>query len=139
MHHTATRLVLAGLFLVATCGCGGSQVKTVPVSGAVTLDGQPLAGATITFQPVDGQTIAPGSHGKTDAKGQYQLQVTVTRQAGAVPGKHRVRISSARTTTSDDAVLPVEDRVPARYRDGSETFEVPTQGTDKADFRMTSK
>ena len=34
-------------------GCGGDQLPIVPVTGTVTLDGQPLSRALVEFQPVD--------------------------------------------------------------------------------------
>ena len=43
-------VVLAGL--VAVAGCGEKGKTFVPVSGVVTLDGKPLAGGNVVFQPV---------------------------------------------------------------------------------------
>lgn len=126
---------LAGLVL----GCGGDKIATVPVSGVITLDGQPLAEASVTFQPLSGDAAAPGSHGNTDAQGRFTLRVTVTNQPGAVVGKHQVRISAAPRTGGDDSQLVAADPVPPRYRDGSETCDVPPKGTDQANFDMKSK
>ena len=44
-------LLLTGLCAVAA-GCSKIPAGVVPVSGCVTLDGQPLAGAVVTFQPI---------------------------------------------------------------------------------------
>src|SRR4051794_10614674 len=86
------RLAL-GLVLALALGCRGKGF--VPVSGKVTLNGQPLVGATVGFQPVapEGATeAAPGSAGKTDEKGEYTLTAS-TGQNGAWVGRHRVIIS----------------------------------------------
>jgi hypothetical protein len=67
--------VAAGLLLAALAS--GCQDNIVPVSGEVTLNGKPLAGAVVTFQPVGSQTgkspqpVATGSVGRTDALGYY--------------------------------------------------------------------
>ena len=134
----ATKCLAAVFLTMCVTGCGRGDLKTVPVSGAVTLNGQPLAAASVSFQPASQAAVAPGSYGVTDTTGRYQLRVTVTGQAGAIPGKHRVRIVSAQQTGSNDANLAVQDPVPLRYRDGSLTFDVPEKGTDKADFAITT-
>lgn len=81
-------------FVVATIlvfgGCSGNSVKyptLASVTGTVTLDGQPLEGATVTFVPATGRA----SSGLTDASGYYSLQYTKTI-AGATLGQHRVMI-----------------------------------------------
>ena len=125
------------LLPVVTCGCGG--VKVVPVSGTVTLDGQPLAGAHISFEPVEG-TINETSTATTDTEGRYHLACLSNGRMGAVPGSHRVMIT---TVSSDDYVdergkLP-RDRVPPRYQDGSLTFDVQSDGNEDADFELRTR
>lgn len=79
-------------------GCGGSS--NLPqlglVTGVVTLDGEPLANATVLFHPIDGSTR--GGAGKTDAKGAYELMFD-RNTAGTAIGESRVYI----TTYSDEA------------------------------------
>ncbi|HEX5272747.1 MAG TPA: hypothetical protein VFW33_19755 [Gemmataceae bacterium] len=140
------RLVL-GLALGLALGCGSGQ-KFAPVSGKVTLDGQPLAGATVSLQPIapEGSAEAgPGSAGKTNEKGEYTLTGD-KGQKGALVGKHRVVITCLRQQAGDGDARPprggwpLADKVPARYNSSShETFEVPAGGTDKADFNLSSK
>src|SRR5215470_13236777 len=91
---TPRLLPLLAALAVGAVGCGNDQVA--PVSGRVTLDGQPLANAAVTFQPVrtEGKgNPGPGSGGFTDADGRYTLKVTGTEARGAVVGKHKVTIS----------------------------------------------
>ena len=85
------RLSVAFL-VVAFVGCdGGPAVK--PVTGTVTLDGTPIAGAVITFQPTEGSTGKPAV-GTSDASGNF----TVTDMnsdnigSGAVAGEYRVGV-----------------------------------------------
>jgi hypothetical protein len=121
----------------------------VQVSGKVTLNGQPLANATVSFQPIapEGSMIAGlASVGKTNEKGEYSL-VTLKGDKGAVVGKYRVLISSQFAKAAEDDSRPTrggpeqDDKVPSRYGMGQKdeiTFEVPSGGTDKADFPLTS-
>lgn len=86
------------LALAVAAGCSKSPKATGPVldvtpaAGTVTLDGKPLADATLTFifegQPPGGYI---GSGAGTDAEGHYQ--VNSAGQAGAVPGSYKVTVS----------------------------------------------
>ena len=133
------------LIAVGLVGCGAGGPAVVPVSGTVTLDGKPLAGANVSFQPTgDGKTDKPGvgSAAVTDAAGKFTLKTAeAALRPGAVVGKHVVRISGAQSqrAANDDSARPTnQDPVPPHYRDGSLTFQVPPAGTDKADFALQS-
>jgi hypothetical protein len=129
-------LIFLGLVMTAL-GCGG-RVRTVPVSGRVQWNGQPLADARVTFRP-DSRERSPGppSYGKTDADGRFTLR-TVDEHNGAVVGPHKVRISIRvkRPGSSEDAA-PIE-KLPAKYSgDASELrFTVPEGGTKDANFDL---
>jgi hypothetical protein len=64
----------------------------VSVSGRVTLDGQPLAKAVITFDDVQDGTF---SFGQTDSSGNYKLRLD-SDMMGVKPGRKIVRISTTR-------------------------------------------
>ena len=135
-------LVFSGLIACLACsGCRQSPDGVVPVSGRVTLNGQPLAGATITFQPVvDGPSLptVAGSVGHSDAEGNFTMRLTDPDAPGAAVGKHVVTITTATDPQRDDA-LPRGEIVPIAWRNGSQTFEVPPAGTSKADFQLSTK
>ena len=80
-------LLLYVLLLTGAAGCGGGP-KLFPVSGLVTLDGQPLADAGVLFVPVD---KGPAASGTTDAAGKFRL--TTTNRSGAIAGHYGVAIS----------------------------------------------
>ena len=84
------------------------------VSGTVTLDGQPLANATMSFLPDDGQ-LEP-AFARTDQQGKYTLQQTET-VGGATPGSYKVRITTYEPpiTESDPPVAGAPERVPTKY------------------------
>jgi predicted small lipoprotein YifL len=141
--------LLLPLFLLLAMGCGKKGPKLVPVSGKVLMDGQPLANANVSFQPVaklpDG-TTAPDASATTDAEGRYSLKALEggISPEGAAPGKYTVRI----TLFDRNATYKVEamvkqgvEKVPAKYNTQSKMeFTVPETGTDKADFLdLTSK
>jgi hypothetical protein len=86
-----TLILLVLCLAIIPCGCGKKTLKTEGVSGVITLDGQPLANATIHFIPAD----AEGSHsyGNTNESGEYKLQTLLgDADAGTTPGKYKIRI-----------------------------------------------
>lgn len=81
---TAVTLLVAVSFDV---GCSPRRPATVPVRGVVTLDGSPLGGATVLFQPVAG---TPGRAVTAD-DGSFEL-TTFDPGDGALLGRHRVAV-----------------------------------------------
>jgi hypothetical protein len=135
---------LVALLVAAAAGCGSSGVA--PVEGTVTLDGKPLANASVNFQPIakEGKVDAGvGSYAKTDEKGRYVLRLVSDDRAGAVVGKHRVEISAsggAPRAPDDDRTPAAPNLVPANYnRNSTLTFEVKRGGHKDADFELKSK
>jgi hypothetical protein len=132
--------------LALAAGCG-SGPKYAPVSGRVMLNGQPLANATVSFQPIaEGKmdAPAPGATGHTNANGEYSLTSADGRH-GAWVGKHLVRITAVAEKVGEGDTRPPRggwpqaDKVPPRYnKDSKEEFTVPAGGTDKADFALTA-
>jgi len=129
--------------VVLLAGCGDDGKPTVPVSGRVTLDGEAVSEARVSFEPIGDGTqldLGLGSVGKTDDDGRYVLE-TIDRRPGALPGEHRVRISTfqmARDLTKKEVIR--EEEIPARYSGDTElTFEVPPKGTDAADFELVTE
>ncbi len=146
--------MLIGVAVLGALGCGsGPGEKIVPVSGTVSLNGQPLANATVSFQPITPPKasvfVGPGSTGQTNEKGEFTL-VVMAGKPGAVVGKHRVLITSLAQKPADDdddrrdkprGGVPLMDKIPERYGLGQKdelSFEVPPTGTDKANFLLTS-
>jgi hypothetical protein len=132
-----------GLILVLALGCG-SGTKYVPVSGKVTLNGQPLADTIVSFEPIGSDESinnpALASAGKTNANGEYTLR-TAKGANGAWVGKHRVKFAVVGPDTDERPSLRSRQRLtlPGKYTDASkEEYEVLPGGTDKADFALTS-
>lgn len=140
MRAVSFGLVLV-LLLLAGCTPGSSAI--VPVSGIVTLDGQPLAGANVSFQPITDKAVAGqagiGSYGKTDEQGRYTLRLIDPDQPGALVGKHTVTVTTAVAANpeSDEIKLKQPERISAKSR--TQEIEIPAGGTDKADLKLSSR
>lgn len=135
----ARAVALAALVALAT-GCSGDHA-IAPVAGRVTLNGAPLAGAAVTFQPVTkdkAENVASGSYGHTDADGRFTLRLVSNDRPGAMVGMHAVTISLGQGPASGDALPAPSHKVPAALRNGSERFEVPSGGTQEANFDLKS-
>ncbi len=136
-----TRLLLALALLIAA-GCGGESFPLAPVSGTVTLDGKPLPEARVFFEPKrKGENVNSGfgSTATTDDRGRFQLS---SREGeGAVIGEHYVLIRTVRGEEGPNGqvVIVSREKLPSRYHDQSTlTFTVPPDGTEQADFGLTS-
>ncbi|WP_232100768.1 Ig-like domain-containing protein [Gimesia fumaroli] len=122
-------------------GCGGGS-DTPPlgqVSGTVTLDGQPLEQAQVTFQPENGRA----SIGETDSEGNYELSYTGTT-SGALLGAHQVVIISAVEAYSDESGEGKDRKarpelLPAKYNSKTTLKADVKSGSNQIDFPLTSK
>ena len=94
MQRVYVGWILAVATTAVTLGCGGDgRPRLVKVTGTVLLDGQPLEGAQVAFQPVteEKDKFQRPSAGYTDASGKFVLG-TYARDDGAPIGKFRVGI-----------------------------------------------
>lgn len=84
-------MLFVGLVSISACG-GGGGLDLHPVSGSVTYDGKPAAGAQVTFMPegqVDVNVIS--ATGQTGEDGSFTL--ATSGQKGAPAGKYVVLIT----------------------------------------------
>ena len=118
-----------------------------PVSGVVTLDGEPVPGARVIFSPQrtgqDALSAGPASDGQTNEDGRYTLASSMDSKPGAVVGPHTVTISTylAESDRSRDTHTVIrKEEIPQRYNEpGALSFEVPAKGTEAADFELESR
>lgn len=124
-------LVLGVVCLFAGCGGYGG---VAPVSGTVTLDGQPLPDALVRFQPLEGGRPSTAT---TNAQGEYTLRYT-QKQEGAERGKHRVFITTAETVEDEQGnEVLTEEKVPARYNTENDDHIVEVDGSP-IDLKLTT-
>lgn len=133
---------------LAVTGCGPRRPATAAVAGRILLDGQPLAGAAVLFEPVAGGRPARGS---TRDDGGFTL-TTFDRDDGVVPGRHRVAVTKvvvegmaadAIGLEAAPAAGPLVERavVPSRYGDPAASgleADVPAGGAT-VEFTLDSK
>jgi hypothetical protein len=121
---------VAAACLLLAGGCTRTELPPLgTVTGTVTLDGRPLADAVVAFTPE-----GPGrtSLGTTDAAGRYRL--TYLRDiAGANPGRHVVRITTASVDEGRREILP------ATYHRRSSLEAQVEPGDNTIDFALKAK
>ena len=131
------------LLSFAITGCNDGRFTFAPVSGTVTVDGEPLDRAYVSYDPIataeDG-IAGPSSYGRTDSEGRYTLKTTGDHQ-GAVVATHRVsirsRLTEARGEDEDSVVIIRKEILPEHYHRSTELrMEVPIDGTDQANFEL---
>jgi hypothetical protein len=144
IHAPLTTVIAtaASALLLLTAGCGGSgdELPRQPVSGKVTLDGQPLKAGMIQFEPAAGDVATAGGAAVVDGS------FSIARAEGLVPGKYKVRITSAGAATAlppgampGDAPPPPKEKIPAKYNAKTELSADVTKGANDFDFKLGSK
>lgn len=110
LNRPLRRLAALAALVVGLTGCwGNDRPKTIPISGVVTIDGQPPGeGGKLFFTPTE---VAPGynrrpASGSFNAQGNYRV-MSWEPDDGLVPGHYTVAIAPG------DAV---KTRVPAKYQ-----------------------
>ena len=129
-------LIIGSAFGLLLAGCGESGPQIAEVTGLVTLDNSPLAGALVSFEPT-----GPGrtSVGNTDESGRYRLQFTPDRY-GALPGEHNVRISTKQFVFDEERGedVPQPERVPPVYNTESTLKATVESSGSEVDFTLES-
>jgi hypothetical protein len=125
----SSQLLFVAIALVS-CGCSSRAPGDAPplasVSGIVTLNGQPLSGAIVMFEP---QKTGSISAGVTDAQGRYEVAYR-TNLKGAAVGPHVVRISKTEMEAGPETL-------PVKYNMESELIATVTPEGNSFDFPLT--
>lgn len=85
-----------GLVLLGSAGCEKPS-NLIPVTGKVTLEGQPLVHGTVSYRP-QGDLTSPQATGPLDKEGTYRLYTD--GQPGAPAGRYRVVVFAYDQPTS---------------------------------------
>ena len=129
------------LTLMMSPGCGGeSGPPRLPISGRVTLDGQPLSTGAVTLIPTgSGPAVGGTIEGGTFALG---------RSDGPGPGTYKVEIMSVQPTgkkvvSPDDPTVKIDEVrnvIPARYNlETRLEAEVKPDGQNAFQFELSSR
>ncbi|HUY87995.1 MAG TPA: carboxypeptidase-like regulatory domain-containing protein [Pirellulales bacterium] len=133
MSLTKPRLIawMAAGIMCASVGCNSAPpgLKTEEVEGLITLDGEPVADATVTFTPVM-EGVGAMATGMTDAAGKYRLtalKAGYSPQAGSgtLPGEYNVGVLKVKLPdipTSTEAAKPQDGQRP---KDSAMKYVVP--------------
>jgi hypothetical protein len=121
-------LLAVGLLALVPMGCGSPPPN--PITGQVTLDGQPLTDASITFIPT-GETVGDAAHGRTGPDGTYELEARDGK--GLAPGQYKVVISK---WLRPDGTPPPPD-VPPIDSDAKETIHPNYSDVERTVLRAT--
>ena len=135
---------------MATClavgGCGrgsGKTEKTYPVSGVVTLDGQPLAEGEIYFRTVktgmfDKMSIKDGKFKGEAQTGTRKVEISAFREPKLSPEQKKIK---AKFGEQAKGMVPTrENFIPAKYNSKSKlSAEVKTDGANEFTFPLTSR
>ncbi|MCC9608177.1 hypothetical protein LOC68_01300 [Blastopirellula sp. JC732] len=128
------RVALATTFLpvlLGLVGCSGDSMA--PVSGVVTLNGKPVPGLEVNFEPTGDPADRATATGYTQQDGSYSLAYPGFK-TGAPLGDYIVRINGGESL-DDGTTL----RVPTKYNKESSLKETVASGANKFDFELTSK
>lgn len=151
---------LPAITLALAVGCGGptDKLNLVPVTGTITLEGQPLSGATVTYFPQAAQGVAASA--TTDDHGKYTLQTAGAQRPGAVPGGYNVTVMKTEVkqlTTEEQAIAQTKMKgksmfgpplteakqlLPLKYRNPTQsgfTATVSESGKNSFDFDVKGK
>jgi hypothetical protein len=149
---------------LAAAGCGGKYTP-VSVSGVVTLDGNPVEGATVYFYAVGDEREGRPASGSTNKDGEFQLSTMGTND-GALKAEYKVVIHKyvptlpnlkkpkfpntpdGRAEAQDwqyknfeaKGIQPFTNSLPAKYGDtGTTPLTCNVTGAMTVKFELTSK
>jgi hypothetical protein len=117
--------------LIVLAGCDNRPTR-VPVSGIVTVDGQPLSRGNIKFVPKDGRPSA----GSIGPDGRFTL-TCYDGNDGALLGTHRVQVAANRIISDSQ----IEWFAPPKYADfRTSGIEVPiTEPVEDLKIELSSE
>jgi len=104
MIHRARRFWMAALLALVSAGCG-SGLDLAPVTGRVTMNGQPVPQGQISFVPENG----PPAIGSIAADGTYRL--STLQEDGALVGRHKVTIMATKVSGGSAAPATFEQEL----------------------------
>lgn len=117
-----SEVVVLVCLVAACCGCGDAATgpETIAVTGIVSLDGAPVAGADVSFIPLSaGGNVAPAQAITNDA-GEFEV-VSVFEQGrvsknGMLPGEYQVEVRRLDSPVATlGSMQPPKNTLPSRY------------------------
>ncbi len=120
-RQVTSRAVALGVLLFAmtglTSGCGKSEPERLavqPVTGQVTFQGKPAAGAFVVFHSKTDKDKFPPPTAEVDKQGNFKLG-TYTRDDGAPVGEYAVTVVLRKTIEKDGEFQQGPNLLPEQY------------------------
>ena len=130
--RSAALFVALTLALVVGCDSGPPLGE---VSGTITLEGEPIEQATITFSHSNGRS----AFARTDANGFYELTFSDGRN-GALLGENVIAIETGRASTDAEGnYVQYPETLPAKYHVESEMTREIKAGKQVFDFALSKE
>ena len=137
------KMIMFCAILSLLSGCGDSGPELAAVTGTITLDGNPLHGALVTFRPTG--EVATTSYGVSNKDGFYSLMFTRDK-SGAMPGDYEVDIETTMPSKSELAEMKAEGKepppfvpLPKKYKQPGALTAKVASGKNTIDFPLDTK
>jgi hypothetical protein len=115
--------MLIAALVAGLAGCSeaeSNRLATVPVSGSVSFNGKPAAGAMVVLHPKNAAPQALPARGFAGPDGSFAL-TTYEATDGAVPGEYAVTVTLYQPVRQGDSIQPGPNVLPPRYADPTTT------------------
>ncbi len=139
MLRASVVLALVPMVLVLS-GCGGeapvgSTVKTVPLTGKISLDGKPHGPASVRFVPESSEGGVKTAYAEVKPDGSFEATTYVTGD-GIAPGKYTVDLSAGAESGSTD---PAQMMAAIQgFAIEKTTVDVPADGLKDIEIKLTT-
>jgi len=116
---TFLAMLLTTTGLLSACSSHSDDPTTSPVTGLVTFDGSPVAGAIVTFSPKAGSS-ATAAQTKTDAEGKFDVQIFLDMgkrtQRGLMPADYQISIIQMKNPSGEVLrIMTPKNLLPKKY------------------------
>lgn len=117
--HASRQAAAAAIALVTLLAAGCSKTETdrvpvFPVTGQVTFDGRPAAGAFVVFHRKDNTVGFPPPRAQVDQQGNFAVSTYVS-QDGAPVGEYVVTVELRKVVDKDGEFVPGPNVLPPKY------------------------
>lgn len=131
-------LVVAMLTVVLGCGGGaGPKRSTIQVRGKITLDGKPIDGGSVTFDPKDGKG---GAVSAQISAGNYETRVEPGVKVVRVTFPKVIRTEPVYPGSANSPMIDItEEAIPAKYNSQSRLEKDLTEVSGSVDFDLTTQ
>jgi hypothetical protein len=132
------------LLTACVAGCGGESgpLPVHPVSGQVTFNGKPLAGAQVVFVPTHPEKVSVRPTGRTDQDGRFELTSFVARD-GAPEGTYAVIVDWRRMTPGPGGeAVAGPNLIPPRFSEEQKTelrVQIQRGANELTPFQLVSR